>query len=109
MLEGAPAHQCSFLNVDDDFRFTQFFIELLILTTQLLVFFVQRIARGLGTTLLWGQCLQDPGGSFLPPSYQVRRVKILTAEQGTDTSRLLFGLIGRGQDTLLVCGSEDRT
>src|ERR1035438_1964366 len=96
-----------FLNVDDDFRFTQFFTELLIFTTQLLVFLVQGVARGLGAALLWGQGLQDSGGSFLPPRYQVRGVQTLTAEQATDATWLLFGLIGRSQDTLLVCGGED--
>jgi len=42
------------LNVDDDFRFTQFFTELLILATQFLVLFIERAALGLGTTFLWG-------------------------------------------------------
>src|ERR1039458_7076316 len=40
-----------FLNVDDDFRFTQLFTEVLVLATQLLVLFVEGAALGLGTTL----------------------------------------------------------
>ena len=39
--------------------FTQFFAEVLILATQLLVFFVQGAALGLGATLLWCQGMQD--------------------------------------------------
>src|SRR6266704_4418017 len=56
-----------FLNVDDDFRFTQFFAEVLILATQLLVFFVQGAALGLGATLLWCQGMQDSRGTLVPP------------------------------------------
>src|SRR5450756_1775205 len=95
-----------FLNVDDDFCFTQFFTEVLILATQLLGFFVEGAAQGLGATLLWRQGTQDAGGSFLPPGHQVRGVKALTPEQGANATRLLFGLIGRSQDTLLVLGRE---
>src|ERR1019366_6295154 len=73
-----------FLNVDDDFRFTQFFAEVLVLATQLLVFFVEGAALGLGATLLWCQGMQDSGGSFLPPRHQVRGVQALPPEQGAD-------------------------
>ncbi len=95
------------MNVDDDFRFTQFFAEVLILATQLLVFFVQGAALGLGATLLWCQGMQDSRGTLVPPRHQVRGVQALTPEQGTDATRLLFGLIGFGQDSLLVLGCED--
>ena len=87
------------MNVDDDFRFTQFFAEVLILATQLLVFFVQGAALGLGATLLWCQGMQDSRGTLVPPRHQVRGVQALTPEQGTDATRLLFGLIGFGQDS----------
>src|SRR5450759_3106960 len=73
-----------FLNIDDDFRFTQFFAEVLILATQFLVLFIEGAALGLGATLLWGQGMQDSGGSFLPPRHQVRGVQALPPEQGTD-------------------------
>jgi hypothetical protein len=68
------------LNVDDDFRLTQFFAEVLILATQLLVLFVEGAALGLGATLLWCQGMQDSGGSFLPPRHQVRGVQTLPPE-----------------------------
>src|ERR1035437_9481069 len=98
-----------FLNVDNDFRFTQFFAEVLILATQLLVIFIEGAVLGLGTTLLWCQGMQDAGSSFLPPHHQVRGVQALPPEQGADATGLLFGLIGFGQDTLLVVGREGRS
>src|ERR1019366_5597535 len=73
-----------FLNVDDDFRFTQFFAEVLVLAKQFLIFFVEGVALGLGATLLWSQGMQDSGGPFLSPRHQVRGVQALTPEQGTD-------------------------
>src|ERR1039457_1356337 len=96
-----------FLNVDDDFCFTQFFAEMLILATQLLVFFVERAAPGLGAALLWCQGVQDPRGALVPPRHQVRGVQAFPPKQGADTTGLLFGLIGLGQDTLLVLARED--
>src|ERR1039457_2711210 len=47
-----------FLNVDDDFRFTQFFAEVLILATKLLVLLAEGTALGLGPALLWRQGMQ---------------------------------------------------
>src|ERR1039458_7770009 len=58
-----------FLNVDDDFRFTQFFTEVLVLATQLLVLIAEGTALGLGAALLWSQGMQDSGGAFLPPGH----------------------------------------
>ena len=54
-----PNRAATFLNVDDDFRFTQFFGEVLILVTQLLVLFVERGTLGLGTALLRCQGMQN--------------------------------------------------
>ena len=51
--------------------------------------------------------MQDSRGTLVPPRHQVRGVQALTPEQGTDATRLLFGLIGFGQDSLLVLGCED--
>src|ERR1700688_1088202 len=96
-----------FLNVDDDFGFTQLFAEVLILAAQLLVFLVEGAALGLGATLLWRQCMQDSRGAFVPPRHQVRGVQALTSEQGADATGLLLGFIGLGQDTLLVLARED--
>src|SRR5260370_22737533 len=81
--------------------------EVLILATQLLVFFVQGAALGLGATLQWCQGMQDSRGTLVPPRHQLRGVQALTPEQGTDATRLLFRLIGFGQDSLLVLGCED--
>jgi hypothetical protein len=39
-------------NVDDDFRFAQFFPQALILALQFLILIVERAALGLGATLL---------------------------------------------------------
>src|ERR1035437_407713 len=105
--ERTPQQSCHFfLNVDDDFRFTQFFAEVLILATQILVFLVERAALGLGATLLWCQGMEDSRGAFVPPRHQMRGVQPLPPEQGADATGLLFGLIGFGQDTLLVVGRE---
>jgi hypothetical protein len=95
------------LNVDDDFRFAQFFPEVLILALQLLVLIVERAALGLGATFLWGQGLQDSCRALVPPSRQMRGVQALPPEQGADAARLIFGLIGLGQDALLVLACED--
>src|SRR5260370_12333639 len=51
--------------------------------------------------------MQDSRGTLVPSRHQVRGVQALTPEQGTDATRLLFGLIGFGQDSLLVLGCED--
>jgi hypothetical protein len=40
------------LNVDDDFRFAQFFPQVLILALQFLILIVERAALGLGATFL---------------------------------------------------------
>src|SRR6185312_10919248 len=96
-----------FLNVDDDFRFAQFFPEVLILALQPLVLINQRAALGLGASLLRCQGLQNPRGALLPPRRQVRRVQAFPSEQGADAARLRFGLIRLGQDVLLVLARED--
>src|SRR5216684_6565075 len=62
---------------------------------------------GCGYAALWCQGMQDSRGTLVPPRHQVRGVQALTPEQGTDATRLLFGLIGFGQDSLLVLGCED--
>src|ERR1035441_10684057 len=54
----APTEPPLFLNVDDDFRFTQFFAEVLILATKLLVLLAEGTALGLGPSLLWRQGMQ---------------------------------------------------
>src|ERR1035438_9440285 len=95
-----------FLNVDDDFRFTQFFTEVLVLATQLLVLIAEGTALGLGAALLWSQGMQDSGGAFLPPGHQVRGVQALPPEQGADATGLLFGLIGLSQNPLFVPGRK---
>src|ERR1035441_6844644 len=64
-------------------------------------------SESLLSTLLWCQGMQDSGGSFLPPGHQVRGVQALPPEQGTDAPGRLFGLIGLGQDPLLVLRRED--
>src|SRR5664279_829697 len=95
-----------FLNVDDDFRFTQFFAEVLVLATKLLVLIAEGTALGLGAALLWRQGMQDSGSSFLPPGHQVRGVQALTPEQGANTTSLLLGPVGLSQNALLVLGRE---
>ena len=95
------------MNVDDDFRFTQFFPEVLILALQLLVLIVERAALGLGASFLWRQGLQDSRSALVSPRRQVRGVQAFPPEQGSDGSGLLFGLIGLGQDSLLVLARED--
>jgi len=97
------------LNVDDDFRFTQFFTEMLILATQLLVLFVEGRALALGTTLLWSQRVQDPCGTLMPPRRQMRGVQALAPQQGANAAGLPFSLVGFGKDRLLVLASEDAT
>jgi hypothetical protein len=74
------------LNVDDDFRFTQFFAEVLVLATQLLVLIAEGTALGLGAALLWRQGMQDSSGSFLPPGHQVRGVQAPPPEQGANAT-----------------------
>jgi hypothetical protein len=57
---GAPTERPLLLNIDDDFRLTQLFAEMLILAMELLVRFVERAALGLGATLLlWCHGVQD--------------------------------------------------
>src|ERR1039457_5687921 len=102
----APTEQPLFLNVDDDFRFTQFFTEVLVLATQLLVLIAEGTALGLGAALLWSQGMHDSGGAFLPPGHQVRGVQALPPEQGADATGLLFGLIGLSQNPLFVPGRK---
>src|ERR1017187_5325142 len=83
----APTEQpLFFLNVDDDFRFTQFFAEVLVLATQLLVLIAEGTALGLGAALLWRQGMQDSSGSFLPPGHQVRGVQAPPPEQGANAT-----------------------
>ena len=48
------------------------------------------------------QGMQDPGGPLLAPRHQVGGVEALTPQQGADATRLLLGLIGLGEDTLLI-------
>src|SRR6266851_7911771 len=60
------SHFC--LNVDDDFRFTQFFAEVLILATQLLVFFVQ------GLRLDWGPRFCGVKACRIPAARSCRHV-----------------------------------
>src|ERR1022692_1976685 len=77
-----------FLNVDDDFRFTQFFTEVLVLATQLLVLIAEGTALGLGAALLWSQGMQDSGGAFLPPGHQVRGVQACALPIDRKSTRL---------------------
>src|ERR1039458_6373836 len=95
-----------FLNVDDDFRFTQFFTEVLVLATQLLVLIAEGTALGLGAALLWSQGMQDSGGAFLPPGHQVRGVQALAPEQGANATSRILGSVGLRQNPLLVLGRE---
>src|ERR1039457_1698569 len=95
-----------FLNVDDDFRVTQFFAEVLVLATQLLVLIAEDTALGLGSALLWCQGMQDPGRAFLPPGHQVRGVQALAPEQGTNATSRILGSVGLRQNPLLVPGCE---
>src|ERR1035437_2248020 len=95
-----------FLNIDNDFRFTQFFAEVLILAAKLLVLIAEGTALNLGAALLGRQGMQDSGRSFLPPGHQVRGVQPLPPEQGADATSLLFGPIGLCQNPLLVLGRE---
>src|SRR5664279_5734767 len=95
-----------FLNVDDDFRFTQFFAEVLILAAQLLVLIAEGTALGLGAALLWRQGMQDSGGSFLPPGHQVRGVQALAPEQGANATSRIPGSVCLRQNPLLVLGCE---
>jgi hypothetical protein len=94
------------LNVDDDFRFTQFFAEVLILATELLVLLAEGTALGLGAAFLWRQGMQNSGSSFLPPGHHVRGVQALAPEQGANTTSLLLGPVGLSQNALLVLGRE---
>jgi hypothetical protein len=95
------------LNVDNDFCFAQFFPEVLILALQFLVLVVERAALGLGTAFLWRQGLQDSRGALVAPRRQMRRVQAFPSEQGADAAKFIFGLIGLGQDALLVLARED--
>src|ERR1017187_1783202 len=95
-----------FLNIYHDFRFTQFFAEVLILATQLLVLIVEGTALGLGAALLWCQGMQDSGGAFLPPGHQVRGVQALAPEQGADATSRILGSVGLRQNPLLVLGRK---
>src|ERR1035437_8491734 len=95
-----------FLNVDDDFRFPQFFTEVLVLATQLLVLIAEGTALGLGAALLWSQGMQDSGGAFLPPGPQVRGVQALPPEQGANAASRILGSVGLRQNPLLVLGCE---
>ncbi len=97
----------SSLKIDDDFCFAQFFPEVLILALQLLVLIVERAALGLGAAFLWRQGMQDSRGALVPPGRQMRRVQAFPPEQGADAAKLIFGLIGLGQDALLVLACEN--
>src|SRR5450759_1554921 len=95
-----------FLNVDHDFRFTQFFAEVLVLAAQLLVLIAEGTALGLGSTLLRCQGMQNSGGAFLPPGHQVRGVQALAPEQGANATSRILGSVGLRQNPLLVLGRE---
>jgi hypothetical protein len=95
-----------FLNIDHDLGFTQFLGEALGLAAQLLVFFSDGIALGLGAALLRRQRLEN--ASFVPlaaPGRQQRRIQAFAAKDRADTAGAL-GLVGLGQDALFVFGGE---
>jgi hypothetical protein len=51
--------------------------------------------------------VQNSRGTLVPPGHQVRGIQTLPPEQGADATGLLFGLIGLGQDTLLLLAGKD--
>ena len=100
-----PTARPLFLNVNDDLGFAQFLREALVLEAQLLVFLGHRITLGLGAAFAGGQSLQRSGLSLATPGCQQRGIQSFTAQQRSDTAGAL-GLVGLGQNTLLVFGAE---
>ena len=53
----------------------------------------------------WESSLEDAGIPLTAPGRQQRRIQAFATEQSTDTAGA-FGLVGRGQNALLVFGGE---
>jgi hypothetical protein len=94
------------LNVDDDFGFTQFLGEALVLAAEFLHFVVQRIPFGLGAALVRGQALENSGLPLATPRDQVRGVEAFAALQGADGAGVSGGGVGFSQDAQFVLGGE---
>ena len=93
------------MNVDDDLGFAQLFGEAQVVAAQLGILIADGITLGLRTTLLRSESLRDSGLPFAPPSREQRRVQSFAPEQRSDATRA-FGLIGLGEDALLVLSGK---